>query len=219
MRGIEAVVEAARVETPPQAAPSTRTASAAIVALNAELTIPRCFCYAGCGPGHSRHDAVARVAKLSPMDSQTARERLDQWYRALNAQQFQELAALLGEIADSDVVVEYPQSGERIKGKENNLAVLKNYPGLPNATVEDLHGAEDKWVLTPSWTPLRITGTGDRYVVEGRLVYPNGEEWKFIDVMELRNDKVIKVTEYFAAPFPAAEWRAKWVEKVESPGR
>ena len=150
------------------------------------------------------------------MDSQTAREKLGRWYKALNSQEFHELAALIGELANTDLVVEYPQSGERIKGKENNLAVLKNYPGLPNATVKGMHGAEDKWVLTPSWTPLRITGTGDRYVVEGRLLYPNGDEWNFVDVIELRNDRVAKVTEYFAAPFPAAEWRAKWVEKIEA---
>ena len=143
------------------------------------------------------------------MDSQMAREKLDRWYKALNAQQFEELAALIGEIADADVVVEYPQSGERITGRQNNLAVLQNYPGLPSATVRAMHGAEDKWVLTPSWTPLRITGTGDRYAVEGSLAYPNGEVWSFVDVIELRNDRVMKVTEYFAAPFPAAEWRAR----------
>lgn len=150
------------------------------------------------------------------MDSQAARVNLDRWYKALNTQEFQKLADLIAELTDMDLVLEYPQSGERIKGRENNLAVLKNYPGLPNATIKGVHGAEDKWVLTPSWTPLRITGTGDRYVVEGRLVYPDGNEWNFVDVIELRNDKVAKVTEYFAAPFPAAEWRAKWVEKIEA---
>ena len=159
------------------------------------------------------------LVKLSHMDSQTARALLDRWYKALNTRQFKELGALLAEIADVEIVTEYPQSGERIKGRENNLAVLENYPGLPGATVKAVHGAEDRWVLTPSWTPLRITGTGDRYVVEGRLVYPNAEVWNFVDVVELRNDKVIKVTEYFAAPFPAAEWRSKWVEKIESPSR
>ena len=82
-----------------------------------------------------------------------------------------------------------------------------------------MHGAEDKRVLTPSWTPLRITGTGDLYVVEGTLVYPSGDEWNFVDVIKLRNDRVAKVTEYFAAPFPAAEWRAKWVEKIEAPSK
>jgi len=153
------------------------------------------------------------------MDSQTARAKLDQWYKALNARDFKELAALITEIGDVEIEVEYPQSGERIKGRENNLAILENYPGLPDATIKKMHGTEDKWVLTPSWTPLRITGTGDNFVVEGRLVYPNGEVWNYVDLFELRNDKVFRIKEYFAAPFPAAEWRAKWVEKIESPSQ
>jgi len=159
------------------------------------------------------------MIKLSIMDSQTFRATLDRWYKALSARQIQEMAALLAEFADAEVVVEYPQSGERFKGRENNLAILENYPGLPDATIHTVRGAEDKWVLTPSWTPLRITGTGDHYSVEGRLVYPNGDVWNFVDLFELRNDKLIKVFEYFAAPFPAADWRAKWIEKVESPSR
>ncbi len=159
------------------------------------------------------------MVKLSRMDSQTFRENLDRWYKALSARNIQEMAALLAELADAEVVLEYPQSGERIRGRANNLAILEHYPGLPAATIEKVHGAEDKWVLTPSWTPLRITGTGDNYTVEGRLVYPNGDVWNFVDLFELRNDKLIKVLEYFAAPFPAAEWRAKWVEKIESPIR
>jgi len=160
-----------------------------------------------------------RIAKLSLVDSQTFRDRLERWYKALNARNFHDLAALMAEIADKDIVLDYPQSGERIRGRENNLAILENYPDLPDATVKRVHGAEDKWVVTPSWTPLRITGSGDHYAVEGRLVYPNGEVWNFVDIFGLRNDKVVTVTEYFAAPFPPAEWRAKWVEKIESPSR
>ncbi len=153
------------------------------------------------------------------MDSQTFRKALDRWYRALNTRQVKDMAALMAEFANADLEMEYPQSGERFKGIENNLAILENYPGLPEATVQRVRGAEDKWVLTPSWTPLRITGSGDHYSVEGRLAYPNGEVWSFVDLFELRNEKLIKVFEYFAAPFPAAEWRAKWTEKTESPIR
>ena len=169
-------------------------------------------------PAWSRHRHEEWLSSRS-MDSQTARAKLDQWYKALNARDFKELAALITEIGDVEIEVEYPQSGERIKGRENNLAILENYPGLPDATIKKMHGTEDKWVLTPSWTPLRITGTGDNFVVEGRLVYPNGEVWNYVDLFELRNDKVFRIKEYFAAPFPAAEWRAKWVEKIESPSR
>src|SRR6266849_595480 len=150
------------------------------------------------------------------MDSQTFRKNLDRWYKALSARNIQEMAALLAELADAEVVLEYPQSGERIKGRENNLAILENYPGLPDVTIEKVRGAEDKWVLTPSWTPLRITGTGDHYTVEGRVRYPNGEEWTVVDLFDFRNGRVVKVTEYFGPPFPAAEWRSRWVEKIES---
>jgi hypothetical protein len=160
---------------------------------------------------------VTEIVKLSIMDSEMFRTALGRWYEALNARQVPEMTAILKEFADAEVVLEYPQSGERFKGRENNLAILENYPGLPDATIQRVRGAEDKWVLTPSWTPLRITGSGDHYSVEGRLVYPNGDVWSFVDLFELRNDKVIKVFEYFAAPFPAADWRAKWAEKRESP--
>ena len=74
------------------------------------------------------------------MDSQTFRENLDRWYKALSARNIQEMAALLAELADAEIVLEYPQSGERIKGRENNLAILENYPGLPDVTIENRRG-------------------------------------------------------------------------------
>jgi len=151
--------------------------------------------------------------------AQSNREAVDRWFRAFNAKQFHELAAILADVADAEVIQDWPQSGERIRRRENILALLENYPGLPDASVHAVRGAEDKWVLTPSWTPLRITGTGDHYTVEGRVAYPNGEVWNFVDVLEFRNGKVVKLTEYFAPPFPAAEWRARWVEKIGSPSQ
>ena len=60
------------------------------------------------------------MGKLTIMDSQTFREKLDRWYKALNARHIQEMAALLAEWADAEVVLEYPQSGERFRGRENN---------------------------------------------------------------------------------------------------
>lgn len=153
------------------------------------------------------------------MDSQELREKLAQWYVALSARDFAALSAILEETCNPDMVLEYPQSGETFRGRANILAMTENYPDLPDATLGSVHGAEDKWVLTPSWTPFRITGSGDHYTARGRLAYPNGEVWSYVDLFELRDGKVIKLVEYFAAPFPAAEWRAKWVEKVDSTTR
>jgi ketosteroid isomerase-like protein len=139
------------------------------------------------------------------------REAIDRFFKALNARNFDEIA----ELANPDVVQEWPQSGERINGLENVRAVLENYPDLPRVDLQRVAGAEDSWVLTPSWTPLRITGTGDAYTVETRIAYPSGEVWSGVSILKFRNGKVSRITEYFAEPFPAAEWRSQWVEKME----
>ena len=140
------------------------------------------------------------------------RELINRFYDALNSRRFDQIS----ELVDPDVVQEWPQSGERIKGLKNFRAVMENYPDLPSVEPRSVSGTEDKWVLTPSWTPLRITGSGDVYTVESRITYPNGEVWSGVSVVEFRNGKASKMTEYFAAPFPAAEWRSSWVEQIES---
>lgn len=150
------------------------------------------------------------------METARARELLDRWYKTLSANDFTKLAALMDEFADPGVVLDYPQSGERFRGKANIMATFENYPGLPDVSIKAVRGSEDKWVVTPLFTPLRITGTGDNFVVDGTVQYPNGDTWHFVDLIELRHDRVVKVTEYFAAPFPPADWRAKWTEKAES---
>jgi ketosteroid isomerase-like protein len=146
---------------------------------------------------------------VAPTDN---RERIDSFFSALNAGRFDDIAELM----DPDVVQEWPQSGERIRGVKNFRAVMENYPGLPGVEPRRVVGAEDKWVLTPSWTPLRITGTGDVYTVETRIAYPNGEVWSGVTILQFRNGKASRLTEYFAAPFPPADWRSQWVEKMDT---
>src|SRR5947209_5487692 len=128
------------------------------------------------------------------------REVIKRFYAALNARRWDDIA----ELVESDVVQEWPQSVERISGLKNFRGVLENYPELPSVEPRRVAGADGKWVLTPSWTPLRITGTGDVYTVESRINYPSGEVWSGVSVVEFRNGKASKLTEYFAAPFPAA---------------
>ena len=69
--------------------------------------------------------------------------------------------------------------------------------------------------MTPSYTLLRVTGTGDHYTTEQLVHYPNREQWHAIGIFEFRDGKVAKLTNYFAAPFPPAEWRSQWVETME----
>jgi hypothetical protein len=143
------------------------------------------------------------------------REMLGRWYAALNSGRIEDVEQNLATFASPDIVQDWPQSGERFRGRQNILDAIKNYPGLPTIDVKKVTGAEDKWVLSPQWTPLRITGTGDEYTVEARIKYPNGEEWHSVGVYEFHEGKLVRLTQYFAAPFPAPEWRSRWAEKIE----
>ena len=101
-----------------------------------------------------------------------------------------------------DFVEEYPQSGERIVGKANRRAIIENYPG----------GQPDASASTSSQKPPVITGTGDHFTATGKIKYPNGETWDIISLIEFRDGKIAKMTDYFAAPFEAPAWRAPYVQ-------
>lgn len=94
-----------------------------------------------------------------------------------------------------DVVVEWPQSGERVRGKDHCLKVFENYPGGQ-----------------PTMRPRRVTDHGDIVVAESDITYPDGSVWKGITILELRDGKVARETDYFCEPFEAPEWRAEWVD-------
>jgi hypothetical protein len=42
--------------------------------------------------------------------------------------------------------------------------------------------------------------------------YGNGETVHYVGISDVKDGKISKVTEYFAAPFPAPEWRKPYVE-------
>jgi ketosteroid isomerase-like protein len=106
-------------------------------------------------------------------------------------------------LLSDDFVEEYPQSGEVIKGKANRRAIIENYPGgEPRETSESRPGPK---------LPV-VTGGGDQFTVTGQIKYPNGETWHIVSLVELRDGKIAKVTDYFGAPFEAPAWRAPYVE-------
>lgn len=132
-------------------------------------------------------------------------------------------AALDALLAD-DVIEDYPQSGERVRGKANMAAIILNYPGLQRdedwrgrTKVDKVVGEEDRWVSGPDWRLTKIVGTGDHYTLTGRIRYPNGSVWHIAQLVELRNGKIARLTSYFAEAFEAPAWRARWVERVSEP--
>jgi ketosteroid isomerase-like protein len=101
------------------------------------------------------------------------------------------------DIFADDVEVEWPQSGERFKGKETCLRIFSEYPG-----------GSPKAMTVP-----RITGTGDMLVGEAELEYPDGKRYLSVGIFRFRDGKIARETDYFAERFPAPEWRMQWVDR------
>ena len=123
--------------------------------------------------------------------------------------------ATLRELQHPDFIQDFPQSGERMRGHANFRAAHEPYAGVVESRTRRIVGEEDRWVLTPTFVPLRITGTGDTYTVEADGSYPDGSFYKVITILELRDAKIRKATTYFAPRFDPPEWRAPYVETIE----
>jgi SnoaL-like protein len=123
--------------------------------------------------------------------------------------------ATLAILRHPDFVEDWPQSGERIRGHANYQAIHENYPGgLPDLKPRRIVGSEDRWVVSPSFTTLRIIGTGDIYVIHSAGAYAGGATVQAVAILELRDGKIAKQTTFFASAFEAPAWRARWVERV-----
>jgi SnoaL-like domain len=145
------------------------------------------------------------------MSPKTNREVVERYVNGMKARDLD----IQAEVCAPDMIVEYPQSGERIRGWANIRAVLENYPtGLPEPVGGKLIGGEDKWVVGPSFNVLRIEGTGDVYSLIGSARYPDDQTWQFVMLIELRSGKIAKTTEIYGAPFDPPPWRSKWVERM-----
>jgi hypothetical protein len=104
-----------------------------------------------------------------------------------------------------DYVLEMPQSGERIRGREMMRRFQESYS-----------------TLSPS-DPMRrirlrrVLVREDLWVVEGIADYDDGREaLNVVLILELRDGKMWRDRWYFAGPFEAPEWRAQWVERMET---
>jgi hypothetical protein len=125
------------------------------------------------------------------MDESGIREALDRHWAASDANDFAAEHAIYRE----DALLEYPQSGERIRGRHNIQASRTAQPNAKRFTVR------------------RITGAGDLWVTEFVLTY-DGRPSFAVSVMEFLDGKVARETQYFADPFEPGPSRAAWVERM-----
>lgn len=144
------------------------------------------------------------------MTSQDPREVFEAYLRATNARDI----ATLDQLVHPDFEDLYPQSGERTRGLANLQAIIENYPGggYAGGGTSRVVGTEDRWVLTPAFSLLRIEGTGDTFTGVSRGRYPDGSEWHILTIGQIRDGRVWRAETYFAPAFEAPAWRAEWVE-------
>ena len=107
----------------------------------------------------------------------------------------------MDELASEDVVEEWPQSGERIRGIANIKKLNEGYSAATGTK--------------PTFKSKRLIGGEDVYVVEGTIDYGDGTPVSYVGIGELRDGKLVKITEYFANPFEAPAWRANVVERMD----
>jgi ketosteroid isomerase-like protein len=124
---------------------------------------------------------------------QEIRAALDQHWAASDASDFETEHLIYHE----DAVLDYPQSGERTRGRRNIQAQRSSQPNKKRFTIR------------------RIIGSGDFWVTEYVLTY-DGKPSYTVSIMEFRGDKVARETQYFADPFEAPASRANLVERMDS---
>lgn len=148
--------------------------------------------------------------------SETAQRLYERYLAAINARDWETLGSLLHD----DFVEEWPQSGERVRGRENLIASTANYPGAdrePEALGTEavqVVGSEDRFVVSPVFTTIRLVGTGDVYTGVSKGHYPDGSEWFSVSLFTIRDGRIHRMTTYFAPRFEAPAWRAQWVERM-----
>ena len=125
------------------------------------------------------------------MQEQQIREALNAHWAASDTDDF-ETEHL---IYHQDAVLDYPQSGERTRGRRNIQNQRASQPSKKRFTVK------------------RIIGGGDLWVTEFILTY-DGKPSYTVSIMEFRNGKVVHETQYFADPFEAPAWRSQWVQQI-----
>ena len=126
------------------------------------------------------------------MNDQEIRVELDRHWAASDAGDFE----AEHDIYLDDAVLEYPQSGERIRGRRNIQITRSQQPNKKRFAVR------------------RIIGGGALWITEYILTY-DGKPSYTVSIMEFREGRVERETQYFADPFEAGAWRAQWVERMD----
>jgi ketosteroid isomerase-like protein len=113
------------------------------------------------------------------------------WER-MEARDWPGVAACLAE----DLAIDWPHSGERIRGRDSYVEIMRNYPEGWSARVD------------------RVIDSGDEVAAEIRVEHDGGV-FHAPSFYQVRDGVIVGGTEYWirAGWFDPPEWRAQWVER------
>ncbi len=97
-----------------------------------------------------------------------------------------------------DAILDYPQSGERFRGRATIQAQRGGHPAERHFSIR------------------RIQGSGDLWVSECVITYDGAPTYS-VSIMEITGGFVSHETQYFADPFDAAPGRAVLAERIPAP--
>jgi SnoaL-like domain len=133
------------------------------------------------------HDAI-QVTSMTNPDNRAALER---HWAASDANDFD----TEHEIYRDDAILDYPQSGERIRGRRK---IQLSRTAQPNKKRFDVK---------------RILGTDDLWITELVMTY-DGQPSYVVSIMEFHGGQVAHETQYFGDAFEPGSSRAQWVEPM-----
>ena len=100
------------------------------------------------------------------------------------------------EIYADDAVLEWPQGGERVRGKANIIAMRSAFPARLDFHMHRTIGCHNLWV--------------NEYTIRY-----DDRPYRVVGIMEFREGKVARERIYFGEPWEPPAWRARWVERME----
>jgi hypothetical protein len=137
---------------------------------------------------------ASKLPDLEAMDEQQATQFLTEMFTNLSPEAEYE-------IRHDDYTMEMPQSGERIRGRENMRAFQRSfadYSTPPNIRLRRVTVREGLWIL------------------EGVNDYGEGRIFTVVAIFELKDGRIWRDTRYYAEPFDAPPWRADLVERMDA---
>ena len=129
------------------------------------------------------------------MDEATARALIKEHFDWVSKDE-----ARASRIYAEDAVLEFPQSGERIRGRANIIAFRSAYPAAVTFEMHRTIGCQDLWV--------------NEYTIR----YDGQKPHNVVGIMEFRDERVFRERLYVGEPWEPPAWRAHWVERIADQG-